>query len=105
MAEVDGQACYRRVQDVVPKPDAALLCTVPGVTDVVVKDCAEAGIRHIWMYRGGGGGAVSATAIQFCRSEGISVVEGECPFMFLPNTAGVHRFHGFVKKLFGKYPK
>jgi predicted CoA-binding protein len=105
VAEVDGQECYRRVQDIVPKPDAALLCTAPSITETVVKDCAEAGIGHVWMYRGGGDGAVSASAIEFCRREGISVVEGECPFMFLPNTAGIHRFHGFVKKIFGKYPK
>jgi len=33
------------------------------------------------------------------------VVAGQCPFMFLPETAGVHRFHGLVRKIMGRYPR
>jgi len=33
------------------------------------------------------------------------VVAGECPFMFLPETSWFHRFHGFCRKVSGKYPK
>jgi predicted CoA-binding protein len=79
--------------------------TTPEVTDAVIADCAAAGIRRVWMYRAGGKGAVSEKAITFSEEHGIQVVPGECPFMFLPGSGGVHTFHGFLRKFFGKYSK
>ena len=102
--EIDGQPCYKRVQDIQPPVDGALLLTPPQVTEQVVHDCAEAGIRHVWMQRGEGIGSVSDSAVAFCEQNGISVVPGQCPFMFLPNTMFLHKVHGFVKKLTGAYP-
>jgi uncharacterized protein len=102
--EVAGQRCFARVQDIQPPVDAALLMTSPEVTDAVVRDCAEAGIRRIWMYRAGGQGAVSPRAIEFCREHGIQVVPGECPFMFWRDAGIGHHLHGFIRKITGRYP-
>jgi predicted CoA-binding protein len=104
-AEVQGRRCFARIQDVQPPVEAVLLMTSPEATETVVNDCAEAGIQRVWMYRAGGRGAVSRQAVQFCRERGIQVVPGECPFMFLPDTARFHRFHGFVRKITGRYPR
>jgi predicted CoA-binding protein len=103
--EVLGRKCFARVQDVEPPVEAALLMTSPEVTDAVVRDCAEAGIRRVWMYRAAGKGAVSSQAIEFCRERGIRVVPGECPLMFLPQSGVIHRLHGVLRKLTGRYPK
>lgn len=103
--EVLGQTSFGRVQEIHPPVDAALLMTTAKVTDQVVSDCADAGIRRIWMYRAGGKGAVSEKAVAFCQERGIQVVPGQCPFMFLPGAAGVHKFHGFFRKITGRYPK
>jgi predicted CoA-binding protein len=103
--EILGRRCFARVQDIQPPVDGALLMTTPEVTDAVVKDCAEAGIRRVWMYRGGGKGAVSPQAVQFCEERGIEVVPGECPFMFWRDAAAVHRVHGFIQKITGHYPR
>jgi predicted CoA-binding protein len=102
--DIEGRRCFARVQDISPPVDAALLMTSPAVTDTVVRDCAAAGIRQVWMYRGVGRGAVSAEAVKFCESQGMSVISGECPYMFLPGAAWVHRIHGLVRKLSGAYP-
>jgi predicted CoA-binding protein len=102
--EVLGRPCFGRVQDIQPPVDAVILMTSPAVTEGVVRDCAEAGIRRVWMYRAGGQGAVSPAAVEFCRERGIAVVPGECPFMFLPN-AGFHALHGFIRKITGRYPR
>jgi len=104
-AVVQGHRCYARVQDVEPPVQTVLLMTSPDVTDTVVRDCAEAGVRRVWMYSAGGKGSVSSQAIQFCREREIQVVPGQCPFMFLPDTAGIHRLHGFVRKITGRYPR
>lgn len=96
--EVDGQPCVARVQDIRPPVEGALLMTPPAVTERVVRDCAEAGIRRVWMHRGAGRGAVSPAAMEFCRTHDMEVVAGECPFMFLPGAGFLHRLHGFFRR-------
>jgi uncharacterized protein len=103
--EVQGRRCFARVQDIQPPVEGALVMTSPEVTETAVNDCAEAGIPRVWMYRATGKGSVSEKAVAFCVERGIRVVPGQCPFMFLRNAAGVHRFHGFVRKIMGRYPR
>jgi hypothetical protein len=104
LQEVQGRPCFARVQDIQPPVEAVLVMTSPQATETVVHDCAEAGVRRVWMYRATGKGSVNAQAVAFCQEQGIHVVPGQCPFMFLPGAAGVHRFHGFVRKILGRYP-
>ena len=96
--EVEGVACSGGVQDIQPPVDTVLFLTPPRLTEVLLQDCAEAGIRRVWLYRS------SSAAIQFCREYGIAAVHDECPFMFFPEAGWFHRFHGFVKKISGSYP-
>jgi uncharacterized protein len=103
--EVLRRKCFACVQDIEPPVDAALLMTSPVATEAVVRDCAEAGIRRVWMHRAGGDGAVSDQAVQFCQEHNIKVIPGECPLMFLPRSATVHRLHGFIRRITGRYPK
>jgi predicted CoA-binding protein len=101
---VDGVACAHRLQDVHPPVDGALLMTPPAQTDRVVRDCTEAGVTRVWLHRGTGRGAVNPVAVSYCRDHGIAVVEGACPYMFLPGAGFVHRTHGFFARLFGRHP-
>jgi predicted CoA-binding protein len=109
VAEIGGNVCFPRVEDIVPPVCAALVLTPATKTDEVVRDCAAAGVTHVWMYGtsgAGGQGAVSATAVDFCREHGIKVVAGECPFMFLPGTGFLpHQLHGLIRKIVGSYPR
>jgi len=79
------------------------LAASPAVAEQVVKDCREAGIARVWLY-GISGKANSPRAVEFCRANGIAVIPGFCPNMFLPNTAWYHRFHGALLKIGRKYP-
>jgi predicted CoA-binding protein len=104
LTSVDGVPCARKLQEVHPPVEGALLMTPPAATERVVHDCAEAGVARVWMHRGAGRGAVSPAAVAFCRERGIAVVEGACPFMFLPGAGLVHRAHGFLARLVGRHP-
>ena len=104
MKEVESKPCFGHVGEIDPPVEGALLMTSSKETGRVVKECADAGIRSIWMHRSGGQGAVNDEAVTFCHDEGMHLVEGYCPFMFLPNTAFFHRVHGFLLKLTGGYP-
>lgn len=105
VAEIEGRPCYARVRDIAPPVEAALLLTSPTVTDDVVRDCAEAGVASVWMYRASGPGAISGQAVSFCESKGMNVVAGECPFMFFPGAGLFHRLHGGLRKITGRYPR
>jgi predicted CoA-binding protein len=102
--EIEGLRCYARMQEVSPPVEGVLLMTRPEVTEQVVRDCAAAGVKRIWMYRATGKGAVSSEAVEFCEANGMSVIAGECPFMFFPDGPWFHRFHGMVRKIAGSYP-
>ncbi|MDR3698681.1 MAG: CoA-binding protein [Candidatus Sulfopaludibacter sp.] len=105
VASIDGVPCVARVQDISPPVEAALLLTPPEVSSEVADQCIQAGVRQVWMYRAIGAGAVSPRAVVACELNGINVIAGECPFMFLPQTGMVHRIHGFCRKLTGRYPR
>jgi predicted CoA-binding protein len=102
--ELDGRPAARWVGEVQPPPEAALLLTPPAATGQVVRECADAGVKRVWMHRGAGQGAVSPEAVALCRERGIEVVDGECPFMFLPDTGWFHGVHRFFKRLGGRLP-
>ena len=109
VAEIEGRRSFARVQDIEPVPDGVVVLTSAAVTEKVVGDCIQAGVKRIWMVRTGGKGSVSAQAVGECEAHGISVIPGECPFMFLGGDyvqggGWVHHFHGFVKKITGSYP-
>lgn len=100
--EVDGRRSARRVGEVQPRVEAAFLMTPPAATAQVVRECAEAGVKRLWMHRGAGQGAVSPEAVALCRDRGIEVVDGECPFMFLPDAGWFHGVHRFFRRLGGR---
>lgn len=103
--EIEGRACFARLQEIVPPVDAVLLMTSPSATTQVVRDCSDAGVKQVWMYRASGAGAVSEEAVDYCDSRGIDVIAGECPLMFFEDTALVHRLHGLIRKITGRYPR
>jgi len=105
VSEMEGRPCFSTVRDIAPPVEGVLLLTSPVVTDLVVRDCAEAGVPSVWMYRAAGAGAVSREAVAFCKSNHIDVVAGECPLMFFPNTGFLHRAHACIRKLTGRYPR
>ena len=103
--EIDGAPCFAHLRDIQPPVDSVLLMTSPAVTNVLVQECVEAGVKRVWFYRGATPGALTASALEMCEANGIRTVAGECPFMFLDGTPWFHRFHGLVKKITGAYPR
>jgi uncharacterized protein len=102
--EIDGRECFQCLQVVKPAVAGVLVMTPSYEAIRVVEDCLDAGIKNVWLYRAGGQGAVSTDAVVFCEQHGIRVIEGHCPFMFLPSTGFVHRAHGFFLKIARQYP-
>jgi predicted CoA-binding protein len=102
--EIDGRTCFARVQDIQPGVEGVLIMTSSKYTEQIVRDCADAGVKHVWMYKGVAAGAVNKAAVAFCEANGIDVVEGLCPYMFFQGAPFFHTPHRWVKKLTGSYP-
>ena len=97
---VEGEPCYHDLKSL-PEPVGGVVIVVPPAqTEVVVKDAQEAGIRRVWIQQG----AQSEAALAFCKENNITVVHKMCILIFLEPVAGVHKFHRWILKIFGKLP-
>ena len=101
--EIDGQPCFANIQDLQPPVDTALVLTSPQASEQVVKECANSGVKRVWLYGPANAKAANPAAVAFCREHGIDVIPGECPFMFIGSWP--HKIHGVVNKLVGIYPR
>lgn len=103
--EIGGRRAFATVGEVDPPVDRALVMVPAEKAEGVVRDCREAGIQAVWLFRAVGRGAVSDAAVDLCRAGDMDVIPGRCPLMFLPNAGPIHRFHAFLLKLVGKHPE
>lgn len=103
--EMEGRPVYRRLSDVPGPLEGALLMTPASVTASIAKEVLETGVPRVWLHQGVGPGAVDAKTVELLRGRGVDVVAGECPLMFLDGGTGVHRLHGWIRRLFGTYPR
>ncbi len=101
---IGGIPSYRNIKDVAPRAEAAFVILSAPKLDAVVRDCAEAGVRTLWMHEHVMKGVRNPRAIFLCEESGIECIAGFCPMMFLPKTGLQHKLHGSVMKLFGAYP-
>jgi uncharacterized protein len=85
--------------------DAVVIGTRPEIADETMRECAELGIRHVWMHRGPGAGSVSKTAAEYGRAHGIDVIDGGCPCMFGPTADLGHKVMRGVFTLAGNVPR
>ena len=65
--------------------------TRPEIADDTMRECADLGIKQVWMHRGPGGGSVSDAATAYGRQHGITVIDGGCPCMFGPTADFGHK--------------
>ena len=91
IAEYEGAPCYPDLKSIPHRPDAVFILANPKVTDLIVDQCIELGVKHVWMHcmMGVKPGAaanmtsVSQAAVQRCRANHIAVIPGSCPNQFL----------------------
>ncbi len=87
----EGAPCYPDLKSIPEKPDAVFILANPKVTDEIVQQCVDLGIKHVWMHcmmgtkpgSAAGMTSVSQDAVQACRDNGIQVIPGSCPNQFL----------------------
>jgi hypothetical protein len=82
-----------------------VFATRPEIAEETMRQCAELGIKHVWMHRGPGAGSVSEAATEYGRRQGIAVIDGGCPCMFGPTADRGHKVMRAIFTLTGKVPR
>lgn len=81
--------------------DGIITIVPPAETEDVIQVAFDLNIKNIWMQQG----SSSKKAIDFCKEKGINFVSDECILMFAEPVKSIHRFHRWINKLVGRYPK
>jgi hypothetical protein len=83
LSDIEGEKCYPDLKSLPEIPDVVDLVVPPKVTESIVKECKELGIKRVWMQPG----TDSPDAIRFCEENGIEVVHHQCAMVEI---AGKH---------------
>lgn len=104
----NGATCYPDLRSIPDKPDAVFILANPKVTDQIVQQCVDLGVKHVWMHcmmgtkpgLAAGMTSVSQEAVEKCKANGITVIPGACPNQFLKPDFG-HKMMRGMWRLFG----
>jgi predicted CoA-binding protein len=108
MSTFKGDACYADLKSLPEKVDGVFILASPKVSEQIVQQCADLGIKHVWMHcmmgtKPGlqeGATSVSQPAVEMCKANGITVIPGACPNQFLKPDFGHAMMRG-MWRLFG----
>jgi predicted CoA-binding protein len=87
----EGDPCYPDLNSIPEKPDAVFILTNPRVTEQIVQQCVDLGVKHVWMHclmgtkpgLSASNTSVSPEAVRMCQENGIEVIPGACPNQYL----------------------
>lgn len=102
---VEGAPCFADLAAIPGGVDAVVIATPPAAAPELVRQCAELGIRRVWMHRSFGRGSVSDEAVQLAREHGIAVIPGACPMMYCQPVDLGHRCMRWMLKVSGGLPR
>ncbi len=102
---VEGDSCHPSVGSIPGGVDAVVIGTRPDHAEDTMRECADLGVKQVWMHRAFGAGSVSDAATQLGRSRGITVIDGGCPLMFGPTADGAHKGFCWLLTMTGKVPR
>ncbi|MCX6325602.1 MAG: CoA-binding protein [Bacteroidia bacterium] len=98
--EILGVQAYPDVNSLPSEVKGVFIMTKKDQTPGVVKAAREKGIKKIWIQQM----ANSKEALEELKGSDINYITGECILMhYKPH--GIHKFHGSLKKIFGRFPK
>ena len=99
--EIQGVKCYHTIESLPAGVDRLLVVTSKTDTELVAQQAINKGIKMVWVQQG----AESPESLKLLEDAGIPVISKKCIMMFAGPVKGVHGFHRFLVKSFGKFPK
>ena len=98
--EILGVKAYPNITALPPEVKGVVIMTKKDQTADVVREAMAKGLKNIWIQQA----AESKEALKELEGSDINYITGECILMhYKPHS--FHKFHGRLKKIFGKFPK
>jgi predicted CoA-binding protein len=105
ISSFEDDPCYPDLDSIPEVPDAVFILTNPKITEQIVQQCVDLGVKRVWMHclMGTKPGlaanmtSVSPEAVRLCQENGITVIPGSCPNQFLQPDFG----HRLMRGMFG----
>lgn len=99
MEQYDNKKCYDSLSALPDDVTALVINTKTDVSKELLIQAKGKGIKHIWLQQG----SANKELLANLPNGETNIICKECLLMFV-NPTGIHGFHGFLKKTFGKYP-
>ena len=103
--QVEGDVCFPDLKSIPVGIDGVVIVTPSEKSLEIVQECAQIGVPRVWMHgnalMGESASSVSQEAVAFCEGNGITVIDGGCPLMFLEIG---HKCMRWVMGLMGSLP-
>lgn len=99
-AEIHGVKVYPDIKSLPAEVKGLLIMTKKSATAQIVRDAREKGIKQIWIQQM----SESQEAMKELEGSGINYISGQCILMYY-KPHSIHKFHGRLKKFFGRWPK
>jgi uncharacterized protein len=105
-ATYNGSPCYAHLSDVPGGVDAVVVVNRPDVSDEIMHECADLGIRRVWLHRAlhSMGASFEPKTVAFAEARGMSVIAGGCPMMFAQPVDFGHKCMKWVIGVMGQMP-
>jgi predicted CoA-binding protein len=105
MQTFEGDQCYPDLKSIPGGVDGVVIVTRPDVTERIVHECGDAGVRRVWMHQSmRKGSSVSPEAVEYCDQHGINVIAGACPMMYGDGVDFGHKCVRWILGLTGGLP-
>ncbi|MBN1187302.1 MAG: CoA-binding protein [Bacteroidales bacterium] len=99
--EINGEKCYRGMSNLPEEAESILILTNSAQTDALIEEAIAKGIKNIWIQQK----SHTKETEKFMENNSINLISNQCILMFAEPVTGFHKFHRFIKGLFGGLPK
>lgn len=102
--QISDLPCHASIAEVAKSVAAALVVVPPSEQSKVTLECAQAGIKWLWIHGSARKEGLDPEILYACKEAGTEIISGHCPFMFIPGTGFPHNLHGWLAKQLGTCP-
>src|SRR5690554_6828191 len=99
--EIQGIKCFQSVTDLPDEVKHLIIVTPKSKTFTVAQQAIDKKMETIWIQQF----SETPDSVDLIHKAGIKLIQKKCILMFAEPVEGPHKFHRFLFKLFGRYPK
>ncbi len=93
--QLNGMMVYASAEQVVPRPEGAIVVLPPDKARHALDDIARSGIHHVWLVLE----AASEANLDYAGNLGLDATRG-CPMLYIEESGFPHNVHRWIARMF-----